>query len=255
MTKEFNEEAIYEALARLLLAGRLAPGTKLVEQKIAQLFGVSRERIRKVLHRLGHERLLDLIPNRGAFVVDPSLEEARRLYEARRIVEAGIVLRLSETWSKDQAAELDKHVRQEEHAAATDDRPQSIRLSGGFHMMLAAMTGSDLVERQMQELVSRTAMLVAFYEPGVSSSCGCEEHVAIAEALARRDAVGAARSMSTHLSLIETRLRPMRCEVVAGDLESVLRAEIAAISAADTVSPADRPAVSDVAQAAPQAVD
>lgn len=228
MAKEFGESEIHEILSRLLLAGRIAPGSKLVEQRIAGLFGVSRERVRKVLQRLGYERLLELIPNRGAFVVDPSLEEARRLYDARRIVESGIVFQLAEGLSRDQVARLEDHVHQEQAAADADDRPVSIRLSGAFHMLLADMTASELVEREMQELVSRTAMLVAFYEPGTSSLCGCEEHAAITDALRRRDASGAARAMSAHLSLIETRLKPMRCEPVGADVETVLTAEIAA---------------------------
>ncbi len=228
MPADLTETEIHEILSRLLLAGRIAPGTKLVEQKLAGLFSVSRERVRKVLHRLGYERLLELIPNRGAFVVDPTLEEARRLYDARRIVELGIVFQLAETLSKDQLAQLETHVRQEEEAAAADDRPASIRLSGAFHMLLADMTDSNLVEREMQELVSRTAMLVAFYEPGTSSVCGCEEHASITDALRRHDPSGAARAMSAHLSLIETRLKPLRCDPVGVDLETVLKAEITA---------------------------
>ncbi len=228
MPAELTETEIHEILSRLLLAGRIAPGTKLVEQKLAGLFGVSRERVRKVLHRLGYEKLLDLIPNRGAFVVDPTLEEARRLYGARRIVESGIVFQLAAAVSSDQLARLEAHLRQEEEAAASDDRPASIRLSGAFHMLLADMTSSDLVEREMQELVSRTAMLVAFYEPGTSSVCGCEEHASITNALRRRDQSGAARAMSAHLSLIETRLKPLRCEPVGENLETVLKAELAA---------------------------
>jgi DNA-binding GntR family transcriptional regulator len=232
MSKTTSEEEIYTLLSRLLLAGQLPPGTKLVEQKIANLFGVTRERVRKDIHRLGYERLLDLVPNRGAFVVDPSLEEARRLYEARRILEGGIVLRLADSWTGQQDRQLADYMKREEAAAVADDRPLSIQLSGGFHMLLAAMTGSDLIERQMQELVSRTAMLVAFYEPGSASTCGCEEHQSIATALTRRDGGAAARCMCTHLSLIETRLRPVRSEVAANDLETILGQEIELLTSA-----------------------
>jgi len=86
-----QEQAIHATLAQTLLAGRLAPGTQLIETRLAQIFGVSRERVRKVLHRLGHERLLELIPNRGCFVSNPTLAQAREIYEARRIVEGGLV--------------------------------------------------------------------------------------------------------------------------------------------------------------------
>jgi len=225
-TATFDEQAIYEILSQALLAARLSPGAKLGEHKLAELFGVSRERVRKVLHRLGHERLIDVVPNRGAFVGAPGFKRARAVYEARRVVESGIVAQLADHVTAKQLERLQAHVAWEFDVARSDNRPLSIRLSMVFHMMLAEMTDNEFVTRQLQELVSRTAMLVAYFEPETASFCGCEEHQTIVEALARRDLSGAARAMSTHLSLIETRLRPMRCEAVELDIDAVLAQEI-----------------------------
>jgi DNA-binding GntR family transcriptional regulator len=226
ITTVFDEQAMYEILSQALLAARLSPGAKLGEHKLAQHFGVSRERVRKVLHRLGHERLIDVVPNRGAFVGAPGLEQARAVYEARRVLESGIVTRLADCMTHEQLARLVSHLRQEFEAARKGNRPLSIKLSMIFHMILAEMTDNEFVMRQLQELVSRTAMLVVFFEPETSSSCGCEEHQKIVQALARRDVGAAAREMSTHLSLIETRLRPMRCEAVEADIDAALAQEI-----------------------------
>ena len=228
MTRELGETEIHEILSRLLLAGRLAPGTKLVEQGLAACFrGIARTgaqgpppaRLRAPARTHSQPRGIRRRPDPGTGA--PALRRAphrrsRHRAPARRVAR------------KEQLAAVQDHHRQEEAAAAADDRPTSIRLSGAFHLLLASMTGSDLIARQMQELVSRTAMLVAFYEPGSSSVCGCEEHASITHALARRDPLSAARSMNAHLSLIETRLRPLRCEVGAAGLETVLDAEIAA---------------------------
>ena len=222
-----DETAIYAAISAALLAGRLAPGVKLGEQKLADIFGVNRERIRKVLHRLGHERLIEVIPNRGAFVAAPSLADARELYDARRIVEGGIVWGFAQTLSPAQLARLQAHLALERAAEAAHDRAESIRLSGAFHKLLGEMTENQYVVRQVQELVSRTAMLVAFFEPEQSSRCGCEEHGAVIEAIARGDAPAAARAMVTHLSLIETRLKPRAGQAPAADLEAVLRRPVA----------------------------
>jgi DNA-binding GntR family transcriptional regulator len=60
-----TEEAVYALIARVLLSGQLAAGAQLVETRLAAVFGLSRERIRKILQRLGHERLLELFPNRA----------------------------------------------------------------------------------------------------------------------------------------------------------------------------------------------
>ena len=203
-----QEELIHQTIATTLLAGRLAPGTQLVETRLAMIFGVSRERIRKVLQRLGHARLLELIPNRGAFVASPTLDQAREIYEARRIVEGGIAGRLAGRLSSAQAATLREHARREQAALKRGDRALSIRLSGEFHTLLAECAGSPMVQRQLQELVSRTSMLVAFFEPAAASACACEEHEEILAAVLKADAGRAIKAMHTHLSLIETRLTP-----------------------------------------------
>ncbi|RDI29424.1 GntR family transcriptional regulator [Pseudacidovorax intermedius] len=217
-----TEEAIHRTLAQTLLAGRLAPGTQLVETRLAQVFGVSRERVRKVLHRLGHERLLDLMPNRGCFVSNPTLAQAREIYDARRIIEGGIVGSLAGTLSPSQLEALAEHERREHAALHAGDRAASIRLSGEYHLLLAEFTGSPFVVRQLQELVSRTAMLVAFFEPASASGCGCEEHEAIAQALRRGDAAGAMKAMQVHLSLIETRLKPRAAPEAEVDAEQTI---------------------------------
>jgi DNA-binding GntR family transcriptional regulator len=203
-----NEEAIYSTMSRALLAGSLAPGTPLRETALAELFGVSRERMRKILQRLGTNRLIDLLPNRGAFVAAPSLEQARDIYEARRILEGGIAGHLAPNIGPQDVERLQAHMNLEMAALQAGDRAESVRLSAEFHLILAKATNNTFVVQQMQELVSRTSMLVAVFEAARSTQCSCEEHQEIFTSLIKGDSAGAAKAMRTHLSLIETRLRP-----------------------------------------------
>ena len=85
-----TDQAVYDAIFRAILEGRLKAGTKLAEKPLAEIFAVSRERIRKVLQRLGAERRLEMIPNRGARVPRPTLDDVRSVYEAHRVLEAGV---------------------------------------------------------------------------------------------------------------------------------------------------------------------
>lgn len=227
MKLSIDETGIYAVLSGALLAGRFAPGLRLGEQSLAEIFGCTRERIRKTLQRLGNERLIELQANRGAFVANPSLEEARQIYQARRIVEGGLTLQLTQSLTDVQLASLQAHLALERAADAAGNKAESVRLSGLFHRLLAEMTGNDYVVRQMHELVSRTAMIVAYHESG-SPRCACDEHEGILSALIRRDAEGAARNMSTHLSLIETRLQPRLAQHASDDVETVVREELEA---------------------------
>src|SRR3954467_4128278 len=92
--KSAQDQAGDQGLLRALLEGKLKAGTKLAETPLAAIFGVSRERIRKVLHRLGAERRLEMIPNRGARVPPPTLDDVRSVYEAHRVLEAGVLTQL-----------------------------------------------------------------------------------------------------------------------------------------------------------------
>ena len=229
MAISVTENIAYDILCEMLLSGGLPGGSKLGELDLADAFGVSRERIRKVLHRLGNERLIELIPNRGAFVADPSLGVAREIYDARRTLESGILLTLANTISSGQISELDEHLQQERAAAAKEDRVRMIQLSGAFHTKLAAMLGNEYITRYMQELVSRTSMLVALFEQS-APPCGVHEHEEIVDALRRRDGTQAAKLGIAHLALIETRLKARPQPLEAIDPATLIREKLAALA-------------------------
>lgn len=220
-----DEPKIYVVLSKLLLSGRLRHGTKLKEQHLASLFGVSRERIRKVLHRLGHERKLDLVPHRGAFSVDPGFGDARTVYEARRILEGGLIMLVADRMTSEDIDEFARLVDAEEWAAKREAHPEAIRLAGDFHRKLASKAGNLLVEQYLEELIDRTSMLLTFFGSSGGSPCSCREHRLILDALQKRDALAAYHAMVSHLSLIETRLRP-RAPSDREDLEVAIRKEL-----------------------------
>jgi DNA-binding GntR family transcriptional regulator len=197
---------IYDVLSTLLLSGRLPGGMRLAEVDLADAFGVTRERVRKVVLRLGAERLIEIVPNRGAFVASPSLADARAIYDGRRVLEGGMLLALAGTISDEQLTELETHLKDEHNAAHHGDRSRMVHLSAAFHFKLAEMTGNPFIIGYVRELVSRTSMLVALFEES-TSTCALDEHRRIFDALKQRDGKLAAEASTIHLSLIETRLK------------------------------------------------
>lgn len=222
-----DETTIHAILTRVLLAGHLPGGTKLGEHRLADIFGVSRERIRKVLHRLGHERLIEVVKNRGAFTIAPDPAEIHTVFEARRILESGIAAHLAETLSPEQVETLRDHVERETDALKRGDRGTWLKLSAEFHFLLAAMTDNPVIIQQARDLVGRTTMLVAFYENNAGAQCGCAEHRTIFRALAAGERARASKMMSTHLAMIETRLRPLTCVDAGPPLEDIIADAIA----------------------------
>jgi DNA-binding GntR family transcriptional regulator len=223
-TKEgIGEKEVYEILSRVLLSGCLAVGTKLGENHLAGLFGVSRERIRKVLHRLGHERKIDLVPRRGAFTIDPGLEDARMVYEARRVLEGGLIMHAAERLMPEDIDALETHLAAEEEAIRSEDWALAIKLAGDFHRKLVTMSGNTLIGSYLDELIARTSVMLTFFGPGAGSPCSCREHRAILDAVRMRDPVKAYYAMASHLSLVETRLQPQpRASIL--DIDTAVRA-------------------------------
>jgi len=219
------DQAVYDAIFRAILEGKLKAGTKLAEQPLAEIFAVSRERIRKVLTRLGAERRLEMIPNRGARVPQPTLEDIRGVYEAHRILEAGIVRQLVEIMDDAFLARLDAHLAEERLAAARGDRAASVKLSGAFHLLLVDRLNNPDLSRFLRDLLSRSSVMVSVYESASQSVCGVDEHAMIVEALRSRDAARAVEVSRHHFLHVEERLRFEGETAAAPDLAAVFGQE------------------------------
>ncbi|MBA4790924.1 MAG: GntR family transcriptional regulator [Rhizobiales bacterium] len=215
------DEMIHQAITRAIMEGRLKAGTKLAEHKLAESFGVSRERVRKVLQRLGAERRIEIIPNRGARVARPTPDEIRAVYEAHRVLEAGVLVQLGQMLDDTILARLDAHLREERGAAERGDRAASVRLSGAFHMLLVDALGNEELSRFLRDLLSRSSVMVSVYEPASQSICAVDEHGAIVEALRARDVARAIALSRHHFLHVEQRLNLDGAPVEAPDLRAI----------------------------------
>jgi DNA-binding GntR family transcriptional regulator len=217
------EDSVHTELSRALFEGRLTPGSKLPEHRLAKLFGVSRERIRKVLHRLVAERRLEAIPQRGVFVPNPSPQEIRTVYEAHRVFEAGVLAQLARSDDETILPRIEAHLAEEREAVAREDRAASVRLSGEFHMMLVDALGNIELSRFLRELLARSSLMVSAFEPMRLSLCGVDEHAAIASALKAKDRDRAIALSGEHFRHIEDRLAKGIVERSEREIEDALR--------------------------------
>lgn len=196
---KLTEQQIYERIWKSIAERRLPPGTRLKEERLCEIFGVSRPRIRRALDQLAHDGLVCHIPNRGAFVSTPSADEARDVFFTRRVVERGVIDALKENVSGDTLAALNSHIEQERQALRDGDASQTIRLSGAFHMLLAELGASPLLADILRDLVSKSTLVTAVFQPKCDTQCGPDEHASIVEALARGDFDTAKSAMDAHL--------------------------------------------------------
>jgi len=220
-----TENEIYERMVETILDHRLPPGTKLVEDRLATAFGVSRTRIRPVLVRLANEQIVTLTPNRGAMVAQPTEKEAREVFEVRRMIEPTLITCFVQCASSADIAVLTQCIEQEEEARRQGDMRRAIRLSGDFHLHIANAAQHQTLGRILRELVSRTSLILMTYGTQTasqaqadSSRCGCQEHRALLDAIRLRDAREAARLMQEHLGQLESLLQFSETEEAVPDL-------------------------------------
>lgn len=201
---------------------RLRPGTRLKEEQLAEIFSVSRARVRQALSLLERDRLVTLVPNRGGFVAEPTVEEARDVFFARRIIEGRLVERLCERAKKADIAKLRAHVGEERKAHQRGDLSGIVRLSGGFHILIAELAGSQYLFEVLRDLVSRTSLITTMYQPRLTHDCGPDEHEQVVDLIAKGDATGAFAAMEHHLSHVESQLDLNDAPELPGDLREVL---------------------------------
>jgi DNA-binding GntR family transcriptional regulator len=217
-----TEGEIYGEIYSAILDHRLPPGTKLPEDSVGEIFGVSRTVVRGVLGRLAHENIVEVRPYRTAIVSRPSIKDAHDVFRARMVIEDEIVGQAARAATGDQISKLRDMVAEEKKAAADGDRRSQIRLSGAFHLALAEICGNDVLTQFLGELVSRTSLIIALYEAPGNSACVFDDHGALIDRISAGDAAAAAGSMRAHLEHCRDRLRLVEADR-AVDLAGVFR--------------------------------
>ena len=196
-------DAIHQRVLLAIVEHRLPPGTKLGEERLAGVFGVSRTQIRQVLERLAHDSIVTVQPNRGAFVSSPTVEEAREVFAARRLIEPELIRKATHAVSAEQIQRLRKHVALESAARAANDKRSIIRLSGEFHQIIADIAGNRFLARTMRELETLTCLVIILYDAPNVPACPYHEHSDLVDVIEAGDAERAASLMVEHLRHVE----------------------------------------------------
>ncbi len=201
------EQRVFNDVVKAIYEQRLRPGAKLGEEALAAAFSVSRARIRRVLLALSHQRLVELIPNRGAFVIKPTEDDARDIFRTRRRLEELVVQRVAAHPDPATIGRLRAHVDGEALARERGQRREAIRMSGEFHTTLAHLSGSRVFLDTLEPVLLQSSLILSLYGGGLMTSCSVEEHHRIIDALERGDAAEAVDLMNRHLTHLEDTLR------------------------------------------------
>ena len=216
-------QRIVDSITAAIVERRLMPGTKLAEQRLADIFSVSRTVVRQALNQLSRDRLITLEPARGAFVATPSVEEAHQVFELRQLLEGAMMRLLVERITTAQIAELRAHLKAEQEAIALNHVAERTRLLAHFHSLLARMTGNQVLEELQADLLSRSSLISLMYQSSQSAAESSAEHKAIVDALERRQLQVAVELAESHIEQVE---RNLRLDPRAPDLAEALKEHV-----------------------------
>ncbi|MGE0241955.1 MAG: GntR family transcriptional regulator, partial [Parvibaculaceae bacterium] len=158
------------------------------------------------LQRLHQVGVVDLHPNRGAFVAKPSVRRARETFDARIILESGIFRRVAGCVQAKDLKLLREVIELEERALDSGDRNALIRYTGEFHITLCNVLGNEELNRMLRELVSRTSVALAVFPPSGFVSADSKHHRKIVACLEKRDGEGAVETLVTTLKEVQRSL-------------------------------------------------
>lgn len=198
-THQSLNDLVRTALRDAILSGRFKPGERLVEDRLARLFGVSRNPVREALKALNSEGIVTIAPRRGATVARLSIDEAEEVIELRAALE-GLSARLAARRLEPEAGQQLSAILDQGDRAARDGAYDELhRLNDAFHSALAEAGSNRYLADFMRSLRAKTHWLFASIsrERAVDS---WREHASILRAVLDRDQEMAALLASRHVT-------------------------------------------------------
>ncbi|WP_269932919.1 GntR family transcriptional regulator [Aminobacter sp. HY435] len=195
------------------LSQKFEPGARLGEKEIASLFECSRTIVREAMVDLAARGIVVVSPRRGWFFTEVDVNKARELYEAREIIETGLLRSLARRNRTLEAAPLERlreHLRLQKEAVEGSDVGRRSYLLGDFHVCLAECLGNSILAAKLRDLTVLTTLFTMRHQTPSDARMSYSEHVSVVDALASNDVSAAEQRMCEHLGTWETKVHLAR---------------------------------------------
>jgi DNA-binding GntR family transcriptional regulator len=195
------DHKIYREMRSMIFGRQLKHGEKIYQEKLAEALGVSRTPVVSALKKLEQERLITAVPRRGFYVRRFSQEEMIRIFELREVLEGLAARRAAQRVTENQIRKLQGFFK----GFAVSDRPGDIEKYAEedrrFHHLLIKIGGDELLSGILETYsVVTFSYLVGFIGGLVRTPQETlPEHLAIIEALVRKDPEKAEQAARLHL--------------------------------------------------------
>lgn len=189
----------YQQLRAQIISGELAPGSRVTEDELATLLGVSRTPVREALRQLKAEALVNQLPNGNTVVTEIDKESAAQIGLLRSRLEGALVREATHKLSEQDLAELERLVSLS--FRLYDDDGEVLRLGKEFHQIILTASGNSWGQTMLHQITGHVDRLrsLSTVQRGRGMAAS-REHEAIFLALKARDADRAEKLMQEHIA-------------------------------------------------------
>lgn len=193
-------QEVAKRIREMIRKGILKKGDRIVEKPLCEAMGVSRTPLREALRLLSSEGLVELVPNKGARVAEPSMRDVREMFWVMSILEGTCARRCVEKITKDGLKKLDSlHEKLEKHYR-DKNHEKYMAVNHRYHSLVQELAGSKVLSEVINGLRQKILLYRyrQIYQPNRLER-SMQEHRDLQEAFRKRDAEAAERLMKQHL--------------------------------------------------------
>lgn len=190
---------VCDELRRLVITGELAPGTRLVEDRLAAQLGVSRNPVREALQTLATEGFVELLPRRGALVAQITAAQAEELFDVRMVLESLAARTAARKASPPAVAALEAVLDQAREATERGDYDRLATCNTAFHELVVKASGNEYLALLVAPM-SRRVQWVFRASAASRAPHSWTEHEALLRAIADGDEEHAALLAGAHVA-------------------------------------------------------
>ncbi|MDR1067946.1 MAG: GntR family transcriptional regulator [Clostridiales Family XIII bacterium] len=192
--------SLLDTLRRDILREKIQSGGKLTEREICETYNVSRTPVREALRDLKNEGLIELLPNKGAYVCGFTVSDMRDLFALRGILEAQCVRWAIERITSDELEALEQKYEFLDLYTRRGDTAKLRNLDAEFHGIIYEASQSRLLTetlRLFRKYIKDSAHVKAGRSADIQDVFA--EHAAIFEAFIAQDSEEGAHAMREHI--------------------------------------------------------
>ena len=192
---------VYEAVREAIFRGDMTPGSHLSEVDLSEQLGVSRAPVREALLQLEAEGMVELVPNKGAFVRGLSYKEVEEIYTTRTLLEGFAAALAADHASPEDINRIVKAAEKAKQMAGLGDLQNTLDADFEFHRLVWSVSGHSLIESILEKLESQIRAFMIVQAPLFGELLNSVlDHQELAEAIGNGNSTLARKVMAEHIT-------------------------------------------------------